>query len=248
MEENIKLLKRKFNEIRKLELTKTLRKGTTGIGYTFETLLGKEEDNSYLPDFNGIEIKTKLGYSSSPLTLFCMVPKKQNNYCIKHILNTYGYPDKEAINHGFKRLKGNVYYKQNNIIASKYVFKLKIDMINKKVRLFILDRYFNIIENDIFWDFEDLEQRLFAKLSYLAIIKGFPYKRNNNTFYKYTNLDVYKLKNFDIFLKLIENDKIFVVFNIDMIKSEKQFGKINDRGTAFRINIRDIEQLFEKVG
>ena len=33
----------------------------------------------------------------------------------------------------------------------------------------------------------------------------------------------------------------------DMIKNEKQFGKINDRGTAFRINIRDIEQLFEKV-
>lgn len=247
MEENIKLLKRKFEEIKKLELTKALRKGTTGIGYTFETLLGKKEDNSYLPDFNGIEIKTKLGYSSSPLTLFCMVPKKSNDYCIKHILNTYGYPDKEALKHGFKRFKGNVYCKQNNIIACKYIFKLKIDKVNKKLRLFILDRYFNVIKDDIFWDFEDLEQRLFSKLSYLAIIKGLPYKRNNNTFYKYISLDIYKLKSFDIFLKLIEKDKIFVVFNIDMIKNEKQFGKINDRGTAFRINIRDIEQLFEKV-
>lgn len=248
MEENIKLLKKEFEKIKNLELTESLRKGPTGIGYTFETLLGKKEDNNYFPDFKGIEIKTKLGYTKSPLTLFCLVPQKKNDYCIKHILNTYGYPDRDAINYGLKKFKGNAYCQHNNIIACKYLFKLKIDKENKKLRLFILDHNFNIIENDIFWDLEELKNRLFCKLSYLAIIKGFPYRRNNNTYYKYTQLDIYKLKGFEAFLNLLEKDKIFVVFNIDIIKSEKQFGKINDRGTAFRININDIEQLFDKIG
>lgn len=248
MEENIKIFIKEFEKIKNLEMTKSLRKGTTGIGYTFESLLGKKEDNNYLPDFKGIEIKTKLGYTKAPLTLFCLVPQKPNDYCIKHILNTYGYPDKDAINYGFKKFKGNAYCHQNNIIAQRYLFKLIVDKENKKLRLFILDTSFNIIENDIFWNFEDLEQRLLCKLSYLAIIKGFPYKKDGNTFYKYTQLSIYKLKGFEAFLNLIEQDKIFVVFNIDILKSEKQFGKINDRGTAFRININDIELLFDRVG
>ena len=39
----------------------SLRSGSTGIGYTFETLLGIEENNDQTADFRGIEIKCKLG-------------------------------------------------------------------------------------------------------------------------------------------------------------------------------------------
>ena len=35
---------------------KSIRGGTTGIGATFEALIGKEEDKLSLPDFKGIEI------------------------------------------------------------------------------------------------------------------------------------------------------------------------------------------------
>ena len=38
MKENIENLKLLFKEIKNKEYNKSLRKGTTGIGYTFETL------------------------------------------------------------------------------------------------------------------------------------------------------------------------------------------------------------------
>ena len=41
MENNIELLVNEFNKIKYVPLNKSLRKGTTGIGYTFEKLLNK---------------------------------------------------------------------------------------------------------------------------------------------------------------------------------------------------------------
>lgn len=65
MKNNIEELKKYFTTI-KNNNQNSLREGNIGIGYTFETLIDKKEDNLPLPDFNGIEIKTKLGYSKSP--------------------------------------------------------------------------------------------------------------------------------------------------------------------------------------
>ena len=39
----------------------TMRPGDTGIGYTFESLLGIPANSATTPDFKGIEIKTKRG-------------------------------------------------------------------------------------------------------------------------------------------------------------------------------------------
>ena len=49
---------------------KSLRRGPTGIGYTFETLIGKQEENLPIADFRGIEIKVKRRYSKGNITLF----------------------------------------------------------------------------------------------------------------------------------------------------------------------------------
>lgn len=69
-------LKKQFLKIKNNTNHKSLRTGNTGIGYTFENLIDKKEDNLSIPDYNGIEVKTKLGYSKSPLTLFTLTPKK----------------------------------------------------------------------------------------------------------------------------------------------------------------------------
>lgn len=49
----------KFDEVRSLGWVESMREGDTGIGYTFETLLGIKENNDQKADFNGIEIKCK---------------------------------------------------------------------------------------------------------------------------------------------------------------------------------------------
>lgn len=244
MEENIEKLKKIFNRIKNMELSESLRSGTTGLGYTFETLIGKREDNKTDPDFLGIEIKTKLGYTKSPLTLFTLVPLKENKSSIKFILNNFGYPDK---NKKLRSFRGNVFCNFNNIIANKYIFKLCINKKNQKLELIIYNLYMQKINNEIYWDLSEIKKRLFTKLNYLALIKGYPYIRNNQKFYKYTYLSIYKVKNFETFLKLIEEDKIFIVFNIGMHKSADRFGQICDRGTAFRIKQEYLEELFDKI-
>lgn len=51
----------------------TLRPGDTGIGYTFESLLGIKPNSSEKPDYKGIEIKTSRSIKNRN-TLFSMVP------------------------------------------------------------------------------------------------------------------------------------------------------------------------------
>lgn len=244
MQKEINDLKEKFYKIRKMGLCKSLRSGTTGLGFTFETLIGKEENNSYEPDFNGIEIKVKLGYTKTPTTLFCLTPKG-HDYTVKYLLETFGYPDKE--NKNIKCFRASAYYRKNHISVNKYILKLKINREKERLELVILDINLNILDNTICWTFNELEKRLTTKLNYLAYIKGYPYKKDNQVYYKYTNMNIYRLKDFNNFLELIEADKIHVVFNVGIGKKGKNIGKIEDRGTAFKIYNDCIDQLFDLV-
>lgn len=244
MQKEINLLKKKFNDIKNTGLCKSLRNGSTGIGFTFETLIGKKEDNLSEADFNGIEIKVKLGYSKSPTTLFSLTPRGYD-YTIKHMLETYGYPDKE--DKTLKCFRGEAYSKKNYVTANKYIMKLKVNCELNRLELNILDINLNILDNTIYWNIDDIAKRLYKKLNYLAYVKGYPYKRNNETYYKYTNLNIYQLKSFEHFIKLLEKDKIFVCFNIGIGKKGKNLGKIEDRGTAFKINNNYIDALFKLI-
>ena len=49
----------KFDKVKDQGWIDTLREGDTGIGYTFESLLGIRENNDQKADFKGIEIKCK---------------------------------------------------------------------------------------------------------------------------------------------------------------------------------------------
>ncbi len=62
--------RKRFNEIRDMGFVQSLRKGSTGVGYTFEELLGIEENNIALPDIENVEIKTHRENTNSMLTLF----------------------------------------------------------------------------------------------------------------------------------------------------------------------------------
>lgn len=245
-EEKIELLNKEFNRIKKMGLVKSLREGSTGIGYTFESLIGKNEDQSYEPDFNGIEIKTKLGYSKSCITLFSLTPKSIENYNMKQLLEEYGYPDKEF--KYYKNFKINVDCISYNTIGNqKKYFHLNIDYIDKKIFLFIYDMDATILNDELYWKFSELENRLTTKLNLLAVITGYPYKLYNSTYYKYFKMNIYKLKDFDCFLKLLENGSIFITFNLDMFKSGIRKGQFHDHGTAFKTKKEALDKLFMKI-
>ena len=53
IDNSIVKLRRKFLKIRSMEYVKSVRNGNTGVGATFEALLGKDEDTLEKPDFEG---------------------------------------------------------------------------------------------------------------------------------------------------------------------------------------------------
>ena len=118
-------------------------------------------------------IKTKLGYTKSSLTLFTLTPKSKNNIrSVKYILDNFGYPDKNNL----PAFKGDVYHNYNNLIDNKFIFKTKINRLENRLELVILDTNYSVINNDIYWDLEDIKNRLFTKINYLAYVKSYPYK------------------------------------------------------------------------
>ena len=63
--ENIELLNNKFNSIKNMGWIQSIKKGSSGIGLTFEHLIGINENEFEIPDFNGIELKTKRSKSNA---------------------------------------------------------------------------------------------------------------------------------------------------------------------------------------
>ena len=85
-------IKNKLQDICDRGFIETLRTGDTGIGFTLETLLGVEENNSSGADIDGlIELKAKRKEGSSRTTCFCLTPNWLSD--IRSIIKKYGWDD-----------------------------------------------------------------------------------------------------------------------------------------------------------
>ncbi|MCS6876612.1 MAG: MvaI/BcnI family restriction endonuclease, partial [Aquificaceae bacterium] len=89
------LIKR-LREIKAMGFVPSMRRGNTGIGYTFEKLLGVSENNIPIPDLGGrLEIKTTRLNSKSMITLFTF-NRGVWRINLKDLVSTYGYKDKSG--------------------------------------------------------------------------------------------------------------------------------------------------------
>lgn len=244
MNESIKILNEKFEEIKKLGYVKTNREGATGIGKTFEDLIGKKEDHEETPDFHGIEIKTKGDNNIDEyITLFCATPKGPHEYETHYLVDKYGYPD--VILRDKKVLNRSIY--SGELHGNKYLFALKIDYRKLIIKLKILDNFLETLEDEIYWTYYDLETKLYRKHRYLALVKATKKIIKGETYYKYHDIKFYKIKNFDSFLRLIEQGKIRVNLRLGIYRSGKREGTMHDRGTAFQIRESELLQLFDEI-
>lgn len=245
MDDVILDLKKKFAAIKRMGYIKSGRKGTTGIGKTFEDLIGKKEDSSSSPDYKGIEIKTKRGYSKGYITLFNAAISGKEPYQSRRIKDIYGYSYVQDSN--YKVLNCSIFCNKVTLVANKYYFKLKIDYKNERIYLVICDRYYNILENEAYWEFDTLKNKVYTKLNYLAIIKAWTNKINGEIYYKYYDLKIYKIISFDRFIKLIDEGKIRVSFKISTYRDGNRKGETCDHGTSFEILEENLSELFAKI-
>jgi hypothetical protein len=220
----------KLRQIRDRGYVESMRKGSTGIGYTFETLFGLRENNIPIPDIGGrVEIKTIRKDSQSLITLFTF------NRGVWHInqrdiVNRYGYIDEK----GRKAFKNTVFF--GRPITQGLV--LNLDEVKNVIQL--ID--FNSKEIFATWDIYVIIGKFITKLSRLLyIIAERKIEQGIEYFYF---CEAYLLKNPSPrnFLNAFRNSLI----GIDIRMHLKESGSVRNRGTGFRIREKDLIELYEE--
>ena len=238
----IKKLKKEFKKIAEKGYIKGIYNNSASIGRTFESELNLEMNKNSVPDYEGIELKTRRTYSKSMITLFNAVPDGNKPLELSRLRDKYGWPYKR--DKKYKALYAEVY---GNIIKSagtKYKYKLEVNRQDEKIYLCIYNKEERLIEKEVYWSFNYLKEKLFNKLKILAIIEAWPNKIDGWNYFKYYRINFYKLKKFDDFINLIENGKIKLSIRIDIYVDKENYGKMYDHGCGFSISKKDINLLF----
>ena len=245
MDDTINSLKAEFDRIKNLGWIKEKRKSTGSCGYTFESLLRKEEDNFPLPDYNNIEIKVMNDNTKTNLHLFNLIPDGDYLFPIKRILDELGCPGK--VNRSEKRF----YRTFNAKEYTKMVFGRKgiigVNYDEAKVELIVFDNKGENINIGISWSFDYIKERLELKMQYLAFIRVSSCIICGEGYYHYHDIFFYHLKSFETFIDLIAKGIIDITFKIGIHTSGNKIGKVYDHGTDFSITISDLEQLYDEI-
>ena len=159
MKEQFLKLKKEFNTISKKGYIKGITNSYSSIGRTFENELNLPENELSIPDYYGIELKTRRTYSKSAITLFTASPDGDYLFEIERIKNTYGYPCKK--DRKYKVLYVEAYGNKRNFAGIKYQYKIEVDKIKEKIYLCIFDRSNKLIEKEVSWSFEYLKKKYF---------------------------------------------------------------------------------------
>lgn len=244
MQKNISELYKKLLVIKKKGWIRSLRDGPTGIGYTFECLLNKPEENLPIPDFNGIEIKTIHKFSKRTVHLFNATPDGDYLFPIKRLLGIMGYPDKDFPDVNI--LNTSVNTKEYTNIGYYKKIKLNVNYKEKKVFLTGIKNNKNIDLNTS-WSFKLLRERLEMKLSYLCIVEAESKEIDSCEYFNYNRINFYKLRNFNHFINLIDKGVIKVTFKNGVFKTGKRAGQSHDRGTDFSIELNNLSLLYKKI-
>ena len=245
MNNSIIELKKLFYEIKRKGWIKSDSNNLGSIGHTFEKQLGIQTNELEFPDFEGIEIKTKNKYSSSYTTLFCCTPTGPHFHEVERLKDLYGYPDSKLKK--FNVLNTSIYSNYKKNVGKNYFFKLKVDKEKQKIFLLIYNWKMELIEDIVYWDFDIIEEKLYRKLNYLAFIKADKLYKQKKKFFKYYSMKIYKLKDFETFIKLVEKGIIRISLKIGIFRTGKKMGQIHDHGTSFCIEEDNLEKLYDLI-
>lgn len=245
MIEDMMSLRQKFKEIKKLGWVKGMRGGTTGIGYTFETLIGKEEESFPIPDYGCVEIKTRHKNAKFPIGLFNATPDGDYLFPMKRLYDRFAFPQRGDLR--YRVFYASMVATEYTRAGRNYQFKLVVDKEKELIKVIAYSKVTGIIDPNISWSFSFLKEKLERKLKYLALVKAESKNEFFSQYYRYLNINFYILRGFDKFLSLIEDGTINVTFSLGCYKSGVKIGQMNNHGSSFEIGEDDLEKLFIKV-
>lgn len=221
----------KLHQIKNMGFVKSQRKNSTGVGFTFEQLMGVDENNIPIPDIGGrVEIKTTRRDSNSLLTLFTFNrgawTEKQ-----KDVVEHYGYVDE----------KGRKALKRTLTLNSEGVLMLSIDEQNHSMLL--LDGELNKIIAT--WSLYVIVGKFSTKLDrVLYVIADRKTDDNGDEYFWYNEAYILSEPVPENFIKAFKNSEIA----IDLRMHLKENDTVRNRGTAFRVYEKSLPSLFNKRG
>ena len=242
MNSDILTLKEKLDKIKNLGWIECKNKNKSVTGKTLENLLEINPDNFEIPDYNTIEIKSKVSKRENYIDLFCATP---DSYVLetKRLYDKYGYLD----SNNYKILNFVLYGEFLKPINNEYSAKLRIDYKNKKVIMEVYNKDNELIDNLSSWSFELLEEKLCRKLNYVCLVEGDKKFSHNVLYVRYDKYKFYKLKKFSNFIRLLKRGQIRISFTLGVYKSGSKSGKMHDHGTQFSIRKENIKLLFDEI-
>lgn len=234
----------KLRDISTLGYIRTLRPGSTGVGYTLETLLGIEANSRRTPDYKGIEIKAgrvaDSGRSLARGNLFSMVPDwSKSPYTALRLLKTYGQDDED----GGKKLYCEINHQPNPTFG----FYLRVEdsvgeLTSRKGEPRMSPK--NMDEKVFSWSLEKLRAALILKHRDTFWVKAKTRGRNENEeflYYEVTHTSSPRLGNFSL---LIESGLIEVDFLLKLKTGRNGRERAKDHGYLFKIEEENRELLF----
>lgn len=242
MNSDILTLKEKLDKIKNLDWIECKNKNKSVTGKTLENLLEINPDNFEIPDYNTVEIKSKVSKRENYIDLFCATP---DSYVLetKRLYDKYGYLD----SNNYKILNFVLYGEFLKPINNEYSARLRIDYKNKKVIMEVYNKDNELIDNLSSWFFELLEEKLSRKLNYVCFVEGDKKFSHNTLYVRYDKYKFYKLKKFSDFIQLLKRGQIRISFTLGVYKSGIKSGKMHDHGTQFSIRKENLKLLFDEI-
>ena len=227
---------REYRKICSMGWIRTHRSGPTGIGKTLEDFLGIPENNIDGPDFGEYELKSCRIDSNSMLTIFTKTPQPKG---AAHILRmNFGYSS-DAYDNDEKVL-------HSTLSADRFVpiadtgHSLKIMCYPEKISIVAEDK-----KEYAYWE-RDLLKEAFEKKYKNKFVYAKAESRGEKSYEEFKFIEAFEVSgfNYEGFIDLLEQGKIYVDLRIGQYHDEAKKGQTHDHGTGFRIKENDQPLLF----
>lgn len=220
---NLEEFRQKFQTLKNKGFIKSLRGGSTGVGFTFETLLGIKENNLALPDLEKVEIKTHRDHSNSLITLFTFNKKAWQINPLEAI-RKYGSCD----NNG--RL--GIYYTMSLTPNSAGLFLTVNDM-----EISVQHISGEVVAT---WQLAMLAERFAQKIPALVFVSAHAEKRNKIEYFHFYRAQLMRKTSQTLLTELFKTGILLV----DLRLHDKETSARN-HGTGFRVFDHKLPLLFQ---
>lgn len=222
---NLEEFKEKFEDLKNRGFVRSLRKGPTGIGFTFETLMGIEENNFALPDIENIEIKAHRDNSNNMITLFTF-----NN-------KVWKMPPLEAI-----RRYGS--FDRNGRLGLYYTMSLEPNSAGLFLHVDKTEISVRHISGEIIavWQLSTLAKRFSQKIPALLFVSAHVEKRADIEYFHFYRAQLMRDTSEELLSELFKTGNLLVDLRLHDQKT-----RARNHGTGFRIYEDKLPLLFKKI-